>query len=406
MSHSLLAALLCLTTPALAAGFSKGDTVKLTHREMIQVNGKNLQQAPKGMEFTVLSGLGAAVTVEFYKDDGTLTPATLPAEALEAGPRDVWGDVLRGVEAFRDQRFDESKRTLSRPYDDAAAKPIAAALATRIAGALAAAGAARSSDAAHAPVAKQAFATTLQGLRDTADQLVKLNHTSLAVALDEGAERLAALVPGTIVPPAKIAREDLAKRVAISNRAVLLGRQALGLHRLVEAAKQVEAGLAAEPARAELIALQPRIRKGREDADDCFKDADKLRTRGHQGVIHALSSLDDGLRLCADHPQLLTLKKEMQAAFEERTAPPVTPAFLAAAKPRLGKDALDEARTLYTEHCTECHDLEMLDSRSIPAWEKTVAGMSRRASLSGAQQASILEYLTAAQKAMESGKAD
>ncbi len=406
MSHSLFAALLCLATPALAAGFSKGDTVKLAHREMIQVNGKNLLQAPKGMEFTVLGGLGAAVTVEFYKDDSTLTPATLPAEALEAGPRDVWGDVLRGVEAFRDQRFDESKRTLARPFDDAAAKPIAAALATRIAGALAAAGAARSSDAAHAPVAKQAFATTLQGLRDTAEQLVKLNHSSLAVALDEGAERLAALVPGTIVPPAKIARDDLAKRVAISNRAVLLGRQALGLHRLVEAAKQVEAGLAAEPTRAELIALQPRIRKGREDADDCFKDADKLRTRGHQGVIHALSSLDDGLRLCADHPQLLALKKEMQAAFEERTAPPVTPAFLAAAKPRLGKDALDEARTLYTEHCTECHDLEMLDSRSIPAWEKTVAGMSRRASLSGAQQASILEYLTAAQKAMESGKAD
>ena len=118
MSHSILAALLCLATPALAAGFSKGDTVKLTHREMIQVNGKNLQQAPKGMEFTVLSGLGAAVTVEFYKDDGTLNPATLPAEALEVGPRDVWGDVLRGVEAFRDQRFDESKRTLARPYDE------------------------------------------------------------------------------------------------------------------------------------------------------------------------------------------------------------------------------------------------------------------------------------------------
>ncbi len=406
MSHALFAAILCLATPALAAGFSKGDTVKLSHREMIQINGKNLQQAPKGMEFTVISGVGAAVIVEFYKEDGTLAPATLPAEALEAGARDAWSDVLRGVQAFRDQHFDESKRTLARPYEDVAAKPIAAALATRIAGALSAAGTARVSDAAHAPVAKQAFAATLQGLRDTADQLVKLNHASLAVALDEGAERLAALVPGTALPPAKIAREDISKRVAISNRAVLLGRQAFGLHRLAEAARQVEAGLAAEPTRAELLALQPRIRKGREDADDCFKDADKLRTRGHQGVIHALSSLDDGLRICADHPQLLALKKEMQAAFEERTAPPVTPAFLTAAKPRQGKETLDAARTLYTEHCTECHDLEMLDSRSIPAWEKTIAGMSRRASLNGVQQASIIEYLTAAQKAMESGKAD
>ncbi len=406
MSHSIFAAILCFATPALAAGFPKGDAVKLAHSEMIQVNGRNLQQAPKGMGFTVISGVGAAVVVEFYKEDGTLTPATLPAEALEAGQREAWSHVLRGVQAFRDQRFDESKRILAGPFEDAVAKPIAAALGTRIAGALAAAGAARSADAARAPLAKQAFSTTLQGLRDTADQLVKLNHGSLAVALDEGAERLAAVVPGAVLPPAKIAREDISKRVTISNRAVLLGRQAFGLRRLAEAARQVEAGLAAEPTRAELLALQPRISRGLEDADDCFKDASKLRTRGHQGVIHALSSLDDGLRLCADHPQLLALKKEMQSAFEERTAPPVTPAFLVAAKPRMGKDALDAARTLYTEHCTECHDLEMLDSRSIPAWEKTIAGMSRRAGLNGAQQASIMEYLAAAQKAMDAGKAD
>jgi hypothetical protein len=96
----------------------------------------------------------------------------------------------------------------------------------------------------------------------------------------------------------------------------------------------------------------------------------------------------------------------MQSAFDERTAPPVTPAFLAAAKPKASKEVLEEARTLYTDRCTECHDLEMLDSRSIPGWEKTVAGMSRRASLNSAQQAAIIEYLAAAQKVVESGKAD
>ena len=116
---------------------------------------------------------------------------------------------------------------------------------------------------------------------------------------------------------------------------------------------------------------------------------------------HALTALEMGLKLCADHPQLLALKKEMSGAFEERTSPPVTPAFLTAAGGGDAK-ALAEGHSLYTNRCTECHDLELIDSRTMSSWEKMVGSMSRRAGLDGAQQAQILAYITAAQKVVES----
>ena len=108
-----------------------------------------------------------------------------------------------------------------------------------------------------------------------------------------------------------------------------------------------------------------------------------------------------GLKICADHPKLLALKKDMSSAFEESTAPAVNAAFLAAAK---GGDAklLAEGQSLYTNRCTECHDLELIDSRTMSSWEKMVGSMSRRAGLNEEQQARILDYISAAQKVVES----
>jgi hypothetical protein len=120
-----------------------------------------------------------------------------------------------------------------------------------------------------------------------------------------------------------------------------------------------------------------------------------------KGTPHALTALEMGLKLCADHPLLLALKKEMSSAFEESTAPPVDTAFMAAAK---GGDAkeLTEGHSLYTNRCTECHDLDLIDSRTIGSWEKMVGSMSRRAGLNSEQQARILTYIAAAQKVVES----
>jgi cytochrome c2 len=112
--------------------------------------------------------------------------------------------------------------------------------------------------------------------------------------------------------------------------------------------------------------------------------------------VHALSALDDGLKLCADHPALRELRQEMNTQFEERASPPVTPAFLAAAKVATSRDALEQGRQLYTSRCAECHELEMIDSRGRSGWEKAVGGMSRRAGFTSAEQSKVLDYLAAA----------
>ena len=92
----------------------------------------------------------------------------------------------------------------------------------------------------------------------------------------------------------------------------------------------------------------------------------------------------------------------MESQVEERTSPPVTPALLTAAKSRAPLAPLQEGRQLYTARCTECHDLELLDSRSPTGWEKAVASMAGRAHLSDAQQARIVEYLAVAWQSLDS----
>lgn len=403
----------CLALPAFAAVvFSKGDPVRLTRSETLLFKGENFLGAPKGQEFTVLQHdfRRGVVYVPFYKEDGSLIAVTLPADALELSPQDGWGDLLQGVEAFREQRFEDAKRLLLRASQDQQYRSLAPVIANRVNGAVVAANQARAAQPARAAVSRQAFLNTLQGLRDAAEQLTKLGFYSLAQPIEEGSDRLGALVLGnsqgsttTALPPSKVDREDLTKRATEASRAVARCRQAVALHRLIEASGYIEEGLKAEPNRPELKALQARVKRGIDDADDSYKAADSMR-RFQKGEVHALTALERGLKYCADHPKLIALKKEMQGAWEDRTAPPVTPAFLAAAGGGASAKTLEEGRRLYTTRCTECHDLELIDSRSIGSWRTAVAGMARRAHIDDAQQARIIEYLAAAQNGAETGK--
>lgn len=93
----------------------------------------------------------------------------------------------------------------------------------------------------------------------------------------------------------------------------------------------------------------------------------------------------------------------MQSAFEERTSPKVTPELLAAAGSGSGSlAALTEGHKLYTTRCTECHDLELLDSRTMTGWKSIVGSMSRRAHIDEAGEAKIIDYITIAQRAVTS----
>ena len=130
-------------------------------------------------------------------------------------------------------------------------------------------------------------------------------------------------------------------------------------------------------------------------------DAISMR-RFPKGAVHALTAIEMGTKLCADHPRLRALRKEMEALFEERTAPPVNAAFLAAARLTGSAEALAAGHKLYTTRCTECHELELLDSRDNEGWQKIVGSMAGRAHLSAADQGRILAYLSAARTTLKS----
>jgi len=381
-----------------------GDPVRATRSEMLLFQGKNLAGAAKGQEFTLLKHDAAKkqVFVSFMKDDGTLVAATLPDEAVEPGVVRATSVLVRGVEAFRDQRYDEAKRLLTRASqtkEDKQQAALAGALFTRVNGAIGSASLARTS-----PAAKQAATTTLQTLRDTAEGLAKAGMTRLALALDEGTDRLGAQVPGLTVPATKVDRADLTKRAAISQRETMLARQSFALKQLVAASKHVAAGLEAEPAHDELKAMQPLVQKDLEEADTLCKTAKKMQ-RQPNGAVHALSAIDDGLKLCTDHTDLRELRKTLAAAFEEKTSPQVTPAFVSIAKAGTSAPMLEEGRKLYTVRCTECHDLEMLDGRTLTSLSGMVGSMSRRAGLSDAEKTRILDYIAAAKTVVDAGGA-
>jgi hypothetical protein len=384
-------------TPA----FVVGDPVRVTHSEMLVFQGKNFARAAKGQEFTLLrlDTVKKQAFVSYLKDDGAFIAAMLPTEVVEPSPPAASLDLVRGADAFREQRYDEARRLLTRAAQDKNHAALAGALFSRTNAALAAASQARAN-----PAAKQNAINALQVLRDTAEQLAKAGMPSLAAPLDEGADKLGAQVAGLAVPASKIDRTEIAKRAVISQRAFILARQDAAQKHLIAAAKHIKEGLEAEPTNEELKAMQPHIRADIDEADSLCKTAKKVR-RFDNGAVHALSAIDDGLKLCADHADLRELRKELSSAFEERTSPPVTPAFVSLAKVSTPTQALEEGRKLYTGRCTECHDLEMLDGRSLTAWERMVSGMGKRAGLSDAEKARIMDYIAAAQKVVEAGGA-
>lgn len=378
-----------------AAPLVPGEFVRVTRGEMLTFEGKNLAGSAKGQDFPLLKhdAAGRRVFVAYMKDDGTLVAATLPDDSVEPGPPNGPRDLVLGVEAFRDQRYDDAKRLLARAATDKETSALASALAARVNGALVGAAQGRSGTAA----GRQAFGTTLQSLRVTAAQLEKAGHTTLALAIDIGADRL-----GGALSVSTLDRAALTQRAEIARRSVMRARQAAGLKRFIEVAAAIDDGLKAEPAQAELKAMQPHAKRQIDDAEDLYKTANKMR-RFDGGAIHALSAIDDGLKLCADHAKLRELRRDLAAQFEERTSPQVTPAFLAAAKVSTPRGDLETGRALYTERCTSCHDLDMLDSRTRTAWESIVSGMARRAGLSAGEKAMIMDYITAAQAVVEAG---
>ncbi|MDB6153472.1 MAG: hypothetical protein JWL90_1925 [Chthoniobacteraceae bacterium] len=372
---------------AAVVAFKVGDLVRLTRSETLLFKGETFLGAPKGQEFNVLKQDAAQVYVSFFKADGTQIAVTVPADALESVPPNAWNDLLGAVEGLRTQRYEDARKLLVRAGQDPQYRSAASLLMGRI----------------NMMVAGKNSPAVLQGLRESSEQLCKLGYLSLALPMEETADRLAAQ-GGNAGLPSKIDRADLLRRVTLSNRAVGRTRQAMALHRLVEASALVAEGLAAEPGRVELKTAQAYIEKKIADSEDDYRLADSFRKK-QGGVVHALSALQDGIKRCADHPKLLALRKEMSEALEERTSPPVTPAFLKAAGVTVSASKnLEEGHRIYTSRCTECHDLEMLDSRSISGWQKMVASMARRAGMNETQQAHVIEYLAAAQNSVESAK--
>jgi hypothetical protein len=371
---------LLLAVPLRAApGIAAGDLVRLTKSESLMFQGKELTSVGKGGEFAVLKhdSIKRVLFLEYYKDDGTLIAVTAPAEAFESCPPQPWVDLLKGVEAFRDLRADDARRLLARAAQDEQQRVIATALAPKISAAFAGGN-----------------AVVLQGLREAAAQLAQAGQLSLALALDMGVDRFGG------APPSKLDRTDLAKRVIVSSRALGRARQAAGVRKLVAAKKLIDEGLQAEPGRSDLKALAEKLDKEIAEADEHHKNANRMR-QVPKGTVHALTAIEMGLKVCVDHPRLRALKGEMQSAFEERTSPPVTPALLALAGSSASKDALTEGHKLYTTRCAECHDLELLDSRSMTAWRQIVGGMSGRAKITNAQQERILDYIAVAQRTLD-----
>ena len=367
-----LALVLALRVHALA--FSPGENVRVTKGEMLLFQGENFQPAARGQEFTVLQHDTAArrVFVSYLKDDDSLVAVTLPENVLEPAPPSPWADLVKGTASFRDQRPADAARLFQRASQDPKLKSLATGIAARVA-------------AANPPA-----------LRDIAAQLAKSGLPSLALLLDEGTDRL----PQS--PHTRLDRADLTKRVTASQNALLRARQSLARHRLEEAAKHLEAGLAAEPAHPEMKALDARNKRDLDEARKLLDSANEMR-RFQKGAVHAMTAIENGLKLCADHTELRALKQEMSIMFEERTSPQITPAFLSAMKVQGTGETLAEGRKLYTTRCAECHDLEMLDSRSMDGWSKAVAAMSRRANLKDSEQARILEYLGVAVAAVAAG---
>jgi hypothetical protein len=392
----VMAALLSGGETFAAPAAQVGELVRLTRGETLRFEEKNYAQAAKGQEFTLLKAEPGTVHVGYMKEDGSWIAVTVPSDAVEPAPPQPWQDLLNGVIAFRDQRYEATRTLLARAAQDKEQQALTKALLTRINGALTAAGQARNPTAA----ARQALVTTTQSLRDAAEQLAGAGRVSLAAALNQGVDRLVGNGLGAALPASKVDQANLAERAAVAERCYFRARQSAGAKRLIEAQRFAREGIAAEAAHPGLKALMPSVKRGIEEAEELFETANKMR-RFEKGAVHALSAIDDGLKICGDHPRLRALRTEMSAQFEERTSPQVTSAFLAASKVTTSREDLQDGRRLYTNRCAECHELEMLDSRSVDGWDRMVSSMARRANLTGVEKSRIMQYLAAAVKVVE-----
>jgi hypothetical protein len=428
---------------SLHAVFAPGDLVRLTRNESLLFKGEHFLGAPKGQEFTVFKQerSRAPVFVAFIQPDSTVIAVTLPEEALERVPADAWGYLKKSVEAFRDQRMDEARRGLlavskEEGYRElavrllsqmdaasAAARPAFAAVTEAKAAMLSieqrrrASGGSAEAEGQIRPLlelqssrlaaVRKIFGEQMARLREAPVELERNGHPSLALSFDEGLDRLAQGIlgnprieesaAGSGMGGSKVDRARLQARV---NRAAFLwvrSRQAVGVKRMSEASGYLKEALEAEPAHPGLKALQAKVEESLKDAEDRYRAASA--NREGKNLQHGLLALERGLKICADYPKLLSLKKEMAGAIEAGASPPVSAEFLAAAKTEVAKERLEEGRTLYVTRCAECHDLEMLDSRSISGWKSMVSKMAGKAHLKSNQEELILQYLTAAKEA-------
>lgn len=395
--------------------YGSGDLVRLVRKETLQFNKEPFLAAPKGQEFTVLKhepGKGP-VYLAFVQQEGAVIAVTLPEEALELVNPDGWMLLLRGCQAFRDQRFEDARKLMARAGQDGSYKALAAGVMGRADVLMAAARQVMQVDgdvvlksspeafAARLATVLKLFTESVAAGRELALDLANRGYTSLAVALDEGIDRLAARVcpkredgTGQVeIPPTRLVREEISAKAMKAAFSVVRSRQAMAVRRMVEAKRYIEEGLQAEPARPELKTMQVKVLAEIADAEDRYNAALSNQKRN---LPQALLALERGLKTCADLPQLIKLREDLSGALEEKTAPPVTPAFVSLSKTTTPTAVLEEGRKLYMTRCTQCHDLEMLDSRSPTAWKSEVAGMARRAKVDDAQQNTIVQYLAAA----------
>jgi hypothetical protein len=395
--------------------------LRTTKKETLHFLGEPLLAAPKGQEFILLEHNTARKTVglAFVQKEGGVIAVTLPEGSVEVVPLDGWGSVLRGSQLFHDQRFEDARKLLLQGAADAAVRPLANRVLPAVDALLQAAvpvhqlltqvrsATGSNADAARGRLgpAQSVYVTAMRKLHELTAELDKQGQTSLAFFLDEGAQRLAVrLIPpgfaanGAEIPQPPYAREELAARASKAAFSAVRCRQAVAVRRLVEASQYVEEGLKAEPARPDLQKMQTKIQEDIRDADGRADAAEENRRRN---LGQALLALERGLKYCADHPRLMKLREDMSGVLEQKTAPRVTPEFLASAGTSVSPKVLEEGHQLYTGRCAQCHELEMLDSRSLSAWKSEVAGMAGRAKISAAQQSTILEYIAAAMNTLK-----
>lgn len=401
--------------------FAPGDLVRTSKKETLLFLGDPFLAAPKGQEFLVLEHNTAQRTVAlaFVQKEGAVIAVTLPEASLEAVPLDGWGSLLRGTQLFQDQKFDEATKLIQA----AAASPDFRPLAARVAGAVDAflqtarpayqaltqaqsanASGLESAKARLAP-AQTAFAGAVAKMHALVAEVDKQGFTSPAFFLDDGVQRLASrLIPpgfaanGAEIPQPPYARQDLAARAAKAAFAVVRCRQATAVRRQIEAAQYAEEGLAAEPARPDLQKMRLKIQEDIQDAEGRADAAEQNRKRN---LTQALLALERGIKYCADHPRLAKLREDMSGVLEQKSAPRVTPEFMAAARSPSPQSALVEGHQLYTSRCAQCHELEMLDSRSLSGWKNEVSRMAGRAKLSASQQTTVMDYIAAAMNTLE-----